>query len=76
MMNEENAIAEIDMTMTARFAGVRSIAAPIGVWSAKPSRPLVVATSAEFGLAPMAIRHQINIDKRPERIAGVGGERN
>ena len=44
MMSEAKAIAEIDRTMTARLAGVRSIAAPIGVWKAMPSRPLVVAT--------------------------------
>ena len=74
MMSEAKAIAEIDRTMTPRFAGVRSIAAPIGVWNAMPSSPLVVATSADFGLAPMTIRHQVDIDERPERVAGVRGK--
>ena len=44
MISEERAMAEIDMTMTPRLAGVRSMAAPIGVCSARPMRPLIVAT--------------------------------
>jgi hypothetical protein len=32
-------------TMTPRLARVSSIAAPIGVWTAMPSRPLIVVTN-------------------------------
>ena len=45
MMKAATVIAAMVATMTARLARVTSMAAPIGVWSAMPSRPLAVVTS-------------------------------
>ena len=45
MMMAATVIAAMVATITARFARVQSIAAPIGVWSAMPRRPLSVDTS-------------------------------
>ena len=71
MMSEAKAMAEIDRTMTPRLAGVRSIAAPIGRLQRNAEQAAHRRHEADFGLAPMAIRHQIDVDEGPKRVAGV-----
>ena len=62
-------------TMTPRLARVSSIAAPIGVWTAMPSRPLNRGHKSDFGLAPMLLGDQEDIEIRPHRAAHVGSRK-
>ena len=70
----EQAIAAIARTITPRLAGVTSIAAPIGVCSAMPRRPLAVVTSPTSVWVQCRPVTRIYIDERAEQVADVGGQ--
>jgi hypothetical protein len=55
--------------ITPRLARVSSIAAPIGVCAASPSRAADHGYKSGFGLAPMLLRNWKNIAIRPESAA-------
>ena len=58
--------------MRPRLARVASIAAPIGVWAASPSRPLTVVTSPTLGLTPVLLGDEKHVEVGTERTADVG----
>ena len=58
--------------MTARFAGVTSIAAPIGVCSAMPRSPLPVVISPTSVWVQCWLGDEKDVDERAEQVADVG----
>src|SRR5580692_6925517 len=68
MMTPAAVIAAIVRTMTPRLARVTSIAAPIGVWSAMPSKPLAVVTSPTSVWLQCWLVTRNTLTKGPKRL--------
>jgi hypothetical protein len=60
------------LTPSAVESSATLLTAPIGVWTASPSRPADHGHQSDFGLAPMPLGDQEHVEIRPKGTADVG----